>query len=237
MVLFCIVGELGAGKTLALSYLAWNNWFKKGRRVFSNYEFFGFPYTKVKSLPDLDNMKSGFFAGDELWTWLDSWEGKDEKKRMISSILLKSRKRDITIAYTTQTLQQIVKRIRDVTDFIAYPIMSPDETYCRLEIFRGPKVSPATRINPARYFNVQPVIAMYNTYEEIQPIEKDGISEEMFSHIEQNPAWHRYCRQKLGITSEAKIKSMAKSIESSINPFGYKSESERKHVVQDFGAL
>lgn len=64
MVLFAIVGELGAGKTLALSYLAWNNWFKKGRRIFSNYDFYGFPYTKVDSIPDLEKMQSGFFAGD-----------------------------------------------------------------------------------------------------------------------------------------------------------------------------
>lgn len=182
-------------------------------------------------------MQSGFFAGDELWTWLDSWEGKSEKQRLISNILLKSRKRDITIAYTTQTMQQITKRIRDITDFIAYPVISVDGTYCRMEIFRGPKVSPATRINPARYFNIEPVIAMYNTYEEIKPVEESGDFHEAFYHIEDNPAWYRYCKETLGVNEEKKIRSRGQAIEASINPWGYKSEQERKDKPEDYGAL
>lgn len=237
MVLFCIVGELGAGKTLALAYLGWNNWFKKGRRLFSNFSFYGFPHTKITAIPDLEKMQSGFFAGDELWTWLDSWEGKSEKQRLISNILLKSRKRDITIAYTTQTMQQITKRIRDITDFIAYPVISMDGTYCRMEIFRGPKVSPATRINPARYFNIEPVIAMYNTYEEIKPVETEGEFEERFFHMEDNVAWHRYCREALQLKDEQKIRTRARSIESSINPWGYKSEEDRKDKAEDYSAI
>jgi hypothetical protein len=71
IVLFCIVGELGCGKTLALTYLAWNNWSKRGKRIFSNYNLYGFPFTKINSIPDLDLMKEGFFAGDELWLWVD----------------------------------------------------------------------------------------------------------------------------------------------------------------------
>lgn len=228
MVLFCIVGELGAGKTLGLAFLTWNNWFKKGRRVFSNFNLYGIPFTKIKSIPDLDNMNSGFFAGDELWTWLDSWEGKDEKKKLISSILLKSRKRDITIAYTTQTLQQIVKRIRDVTDFTAYPTLSPDGTWCRMNIFRGTKLIPAMMMSPARYFNVESVVAMYNTYEEIKPIESEGISEEMYIPIRENPAYISYCKQELGIKSEKEIIKRADMIERLINPYGFTSEQQRR---------
>lgn len=228
MVLFCIVGELGAGKTLGLAFLTWNNWFKKGRRIFSNFNLYGFPYTKIETIPDLDNMSSGFFAGDELWSWLDSWEGKSEKKRLISSILLKSRKRDITIAYTTQTLQQIVKRIRDVTDFTAYPIMSGDGTWCRMNIFRGTRLIPAMLVNPARYFNVESVVAMYNTYEEIKPIEMEGKSVEMYNPIRTNPAYFGYCREVLGIKSDKEIIKRADMIEKLINPYGFTSEQQRK---------
>ena len=182
-------------------------------------------------------MSSGIFAGDELWTWLDSWEGKSEKQRLVSSILLKSRKRDITIIYTTQTMQQITKRIRDITDFIAYPVISVDGTYCRMEIFRGPKVSTATRINPARYFNTEPVIGMYNTYEEIKPVETSGDFIESFYHIEENLAWHRYCKEVLKINSEQKIRERGRAIEASINPWGYKSEEERKGKQEDYEAV
>lgn len=230
MVLFCLIGELGAGKTLGLAFLAWNNWFKKGRRIFSNFSLYGFPYTKVLSIPDLDHMSSGFFAGDELWSWLDSWEGKSEKKRIISSILLKSRKRDITIAYTTQTMPQIIKRIRDVTDFTAYPTMGPDGTWCRMNIFRGTRLVPAMLMRPSRYFNTESVIAMFNTYEEIKPIEMDTESREMYHPVRENPAFFRYCREVLGIKKDEDIEKRADAIEQLINPWGFTAEEQRKQA-------
>ncbi|MFQ6056428.1 MAG: LAGLIDADG family homing endonuclease, partial [Methanosarcinales archaeon] len=60
-----------SGKTLALTYLAWNNWYRKQRRIFANLDLFGFPFTKITSIPELDRMQEGFFAGDELWLWVD----------------------------------------------------------------------------------------------------------------------------------------------------------------------
>ena len=65
MVLMGIVGSLGSGKTLALTYLAWRNWHLKGRRIFSNYNLYGFPFTKVDAIPSIERMQNGFFAGDE----------------------------------------------------------------------------------------------------------------------------------------------------------------------------
>lgn len=220
MVLFSIVGELGSGKTLALTYLAWSNWFKKKKRIFSNYTLYGIPFTPVKTLPSLDKMKEGFFAGDELWLWVDSRATKNEKNRLVSSILLKSRKRGITIAYTTQSIHQVEKRIRDVTDFIGYPLMSIDNSWCRLEIFRGPKASIATRINPPVYFLCEPVYAMFNTYEEVQSIENaEDNCEEVFYPIIANPAWIKYLSEK-GIKESEKVKKICEQIEKQINPEG-----------------
>lgn len=212
-------------------------WFKKNRQIFTNYHFYGFPFTYVNSIPDLESMKSGFFTGDELWSWLDSWEGKSEKQRLISAILLKSRKRDITICYSTQSLQQINKRVRDITDFIAYPVISVDGTYCRMEIFRGPKPSISTRINPARYFNVEPVLAMFNTYEEIQAVNMEGEFQEKFFDIKENPAWLRYLKEQKHITSDREIESWSTHIQKSVNPDGYRSEKERKDKLEDFSAM
>jgi hypothetical protein len=220
MVLFAIVGELGAGKTLALSYLAWNNWFKKQRKIFSNYNFYGFPFTPIKTVPSLDKMKQGFFSGDELWLWLDSRTTKNEKNRIVSSILLKSRKRGITIAYTTQSIHQVEKRIRDVTDFIAYPLMSVDNTWCRLEIFRGPKPSMGSRINPPLYFMCEPIYSCYNTYEEVQVItenEKEDEYKELFYPIIANPAWIKYLAER-GVKNSDKVRMICEKIEKTINP-------------------
>jgi len=92
----CIVGELGAGKTLTLSYLAWKNHFIKGRDIFSNYSLYGMPHTRIRSLADLEKMRDGFFAGDELWLWLDSRTSSKQMNKVTSDILLKSRKRGLT---------------------------------------------------------------------------------------------------------------------------------------------
>jgi hypothetical protein len=70
--------NFGIGKTLALTYLAWNNYYYKKRKVCSNYNLFGIPFTPVHTLEDLKKMipmetatveellaqKEVFFAGD-----------------------------------------------------------------------------------------------------------------------------------------------------------------------------
>lgn len=177
-------------------------------------------------MPDLDHMKSGFFAGDELWLWVDSWTSKEAKTRVISSILLKSRKRDITISYTAQSFHQITKRIRDVTDFIAYPLMSPDETTCKVVIFKGGD-KPIPVNQPPIYFNCEPVYAMYNTYEEIKPIDPTKTKfKESFVHIRDNPAWTYHLQQK-GFPLP-KIAKYSNEIEKAVNPDNIQSEAQRK---------
>jgi len=224
VVLFAIVGELGAGKTLGLSYLAWSNWYNKKRKIFSNYNFYGFPYTHVETLPSLEEMKDGFFAGDELWLWLDSRSSRKEKQKIIASILLKSRKRGITIAYTTQSIHQVEKRVRDITDFIAYPMMNLDNSWCRLEIFRGPKPSMATRIKPPIYFHTAPIYGVYNTYEEIRQIpDEEGLSTkaklvEQFNALHENPALMKHLIKDKGMKTPKQVQAYCNKLMKDINP-------------------
>jgi hypothetical protein len=171
-------------------------------------------------------MQNGFFVGDELWLWIDSWGGKSEKQRLTTAILTKSRKRDLTICYTTQGIQQVNSRIRNITDFIAYPMMSIDDSYCRVEIFRGPRASMATRINPPIYFNCEPVYAIYNTYQEILPLEDNKTEEEIFSNIRENLAFAKYLKSKE--KSDSEIIRYSNEIQHSINPDGITKESERQ---------
>lgn len=71
MVLFAIVGELGSGKTLALTYLAWKNWFFRRTKVYSTYHLYKIPYIFVDSIAKFDSMREGFVAGDEYWSIID----------------------------------------------------------------------------------------------------------------------------------------------------------------------
>jgi intein/homing endonuclease len=162
----------------------------------------------------------------------NSWASKSEKTKIISSILLKSRKRDITIAFTSQTIGQITTRIRQVVDFISYPILSLDNSYCRLEIFRAPNPTPASRIKPPIYFHTEPVFAMFSTREEVKPIdveEKDKFKE-IYLPITENPDWIRYLREQKGF-DDLRIKKYSEMIEKVINPKGITSTKEMEETI------
>lgn len=94
----------------------------KGRDIFSNYNLYGIPFTKVKSLEDLENMRDGFFAADELWLWLDARTSTKQINKVTSDILLKSRKRGLTYCFTSQNMKQLDTRVRNVLDFTVYPV-------------------------------------------------------------------------------------------------------------------
>lgn len=185
-------------------------------------------------------MQSGFFAGDELWLWLDSWQNKSKKTGIVSAILLKSRKRDITICFTTQGIGQVVKRVRDITDFIAYPIMSPDGRACKVIIMRGGSVRPTPINQPPLYFNTEPVYAMYDTREEIQPIEDKGkaVYKEQFLNIYENKTFiNDYLVRQLGFKDEKRIRQFCDAIQSAINPDDVRSEKDRKDKKEVMSAI
>jgi len=165
MVLMAIVGSLGSGKTLALTYLAYRN-LMKGLKIYANYHL-KFPHEYVSTVKQLDKMKNGFFAGDELWSWLDSRVSTSKRNRAINKILLSSRKRGIHFAYTTQSFNQTDIRIRKITDFIAIPYLNADNSWCRLVIYNNPTldVLRAFKFRTAKYFN------FYDTSEEVTMLE------------------------------------------------------------------
>jgi len=223
MVLVGIVGALGEGKTLTLAYMVWNNYYLKKREIWSNITIYGIPFYKVETIEHLKKMipekvsfkqklnpKEKFFAGDELWKWLNSrtiGKGRKEKQEIINRILLASRKRHVTIAYTTQSF----------TDLIFYPQLSVDNSYCRVLVFNGPKPSFASMQRPF-YFNTEPIFAIYDTYE--NPVEIDWGSEEealrkKYIPVYKNPAWLHYLMKEKGLTKQQAIE-YSKRIEESL---------------------
>lgn len=206
------------GKTLTLTYLGWNNWYYKNREICANYNIYGIPYTPVKTLDDLKrmipaetptleqlmNIKEVVFLGDELWRWIDSRcalyditkrEREHIKNKIITDILSASRKAFVTVIYTTQTVMQVDKRIRDVTDFTVYPIIKGDNYLCHARFFAGPNPT-AYQMNKDIRFFCEPFFAMFNTYERIEPLDEGYVSEKIFQPIETNPAWVKYLRDK-----------------------------------------
>lgn len=165
MVLMAIIGNLGAGKTLALTYLAWRN-FRKGIKIYSNYHLKGIKYKAVKSTKDVLSMKDGFFAGDELWSWLDSRASMSKKNQIVGNFLLTSRKKGVNFAFTAQSFGQVDIRIRKVCDFLALPQLNVDETICRLMIFSYPSL----QLIRVYKFRTAPIFDLYDTNEIIDAL-------------------------------------------------------------------
>jgi hypothetical protein len=159
--------NFGAGKTLALTYLAARN-YAQGRKIYANYKL-EFPFIPVKTPDQINEMKEGFFAADELWTWADSRRSGSKKNKFITPVLAKSRKRGIHIGYTTQYFKQIDIRIRMVTDFIGIPRLNNNMTKCTLSVYQNPSM----QIQRVYRFNPQKVFALYDTTEEVAELRLD----------------------------------------------------------------
>lgn len=226
MVLVMITGELGVGKTLTLTYLAWNNYYYKKRKIASNYTLYGIPYYPIRSVREffafippqtteeeiLKGEEKAFF-GDDFWKWVGTQTlglGSKKKSEIIKRILMASRKAFVTVFYTTQLAKLIKPEIREVTDLLMKPILSPDKSYCKVLVYGLQEGKYLIPMQPL-YFNTEPIMAMYNTFEVAYEVEMDMEEEEMleppkgfklveeFNPIETNPAWMKYCRDVLGI--------------------------------------
>ena len=165
MVLMAIVGRLGEGKTLALTYFILRNYWK-GRKIYSNYHLNKIPYIYVSNPEDIENMNEGFFAGDEIWTWADSRLSGSHKNKFITSVLSKSRKRGINITYTCQYFKSVDIRMRTVTDFIAIPSLNASESICRVSVYSVPDYT----LQQVFKFRTAPVFPLYDTKEEVKEL-------------------------------------------------------------------
>jgi len=177
MVLFLITGELGSGKTLTLTYLAFKNWLLRKQVIFSNYHLYGFPYIEIDSVRKLDIAYNGFVAGDEFWQNLDARTSTKTKNRVTASILLRSRKRGLNYTFTAQLLDLLDKRVRKILDYTAYPMLNNPETICKVVVFRGgyPKVSSYLK---TFYFRTAYIFEFFDTNEEVIEMEDDYESKE-----------------------------------------------------------
>jgi len=170
------------------------NW--EPKHVYSNITLYDIPFYKLTTLSELNWAKNGIVLLDELWSvGLDARMSRRKKNVITANILGKSRKRSLTILFSCQTLRQLDPRIRDVLDFIAYPVISPDGKIVRLWIWRGNKPQ-GKPLKVVRFF-AEDYYKYYNTREEVNELiddtddEGNGEKEPEFMYIpsSKNPAW------------------------------------------------
>lgn len=179
MVLVAITGELGRGKTLALTYLAWRNWNRKNKRIFANYKLNNIPYYHIRKVSDLEKMRDGYVVVDEMWVWTDTSFSDRRKREFTKNILRRSRKRNLTYCFTTQTVDQLPDKIRKILDLIAIPTLNRKETHCKLSFYAGGGgLSVGRKRLKELYFRTAPVFRMYDTTEIVDTIQDDIMGED-----------------------------------------------------------
>jgi len=169
-VIHTISNQIRRGKTLGLTWMTAIQAYK-GRKIYSNYHTV-FTDVRVTSINDLDSMRTGWFAADDIYMWLDS---RRKQVGGINKIMSLSGKRGIDICWTTTRTVDVDARLRANTEVIWYPVMT--DKYCYMlgyeYIFRtGASTDAEVTGKPIKTYRFESakVFPFYDTYEEIQDI-------------------------------------------------------------------
>jgi hypothetical protein len=125
MPLIIIVGNMGHGKTLYLTYEC-IKYRQKGYHIYTNYKLNSklINYTlleRPKDLLKVDPDELNFVALDEVYLWFDSYEGSNKARQLQRNLINVSRKMNMVIYATTQTKGQINLRYRLLLNFVMRP--------------------------------------------------------------------------------------------------------------------
>jgi len=214
----CMAGTLGAGKTLSAVYAGLRHFFRHGRKIFSNITLFGIPFYRVDSFDDMNKIKGNprsnvnnpldfkqafseaVFIGDELWMYAMARVSKAVMNRIVNLILAKSRKRGITILYTSQDPKQVDKFIRTNTDLYGYPVVSPDMMTCRIMIM----TNQMGKLQPYDHWTFRTVEVMYhyNSWEEAPDFK---FKDDKEISLEFYPIWVNPCIERSFYEFQSKI--------------------------------
>jgi hypothetical protein len=187
MIVF-IQGRMGTGKTLALTFFGWLA--QQNRMdVYSMYKV-NYPHTPVYAPAEVADIRRGVFLGDELWSWIDARSSGKKDNKVVTSMLMKSRKMGYDIYHTAQHYMQVDIRIRKHTDYMVYPQLSKDHTQLRLRIcsWEGENNSePILRFIADKTIKTAWLFKMYDSY---APIYGDELATETEQPIaEQADQW------------------------------------------------
>jgi hypothetical protein len=118
-----LIGRMGTGKTLSLVRYAWL-YYKQGFKIYSNITL-NFPHVKI-GLQDLINYantntyldKSVVLLDEAHISLLDSRNSMSVRNRVLTHLIVLSRKMGFILFYTTQMYHQVDKRLRSNTDVL-----------------------------------------------------------------------------------------------------------------------
>lgn len=173
--LAAVLGEYGDGKTLFLTCLSvLSRLYNKP--VYSNYGLYSLNHARIEILDDLDAVKDGTVVLDEWWYSIDSRTATSRENKFASVVLSKSRKRNLTIAYSEQGFDLVDKRFRERTRIIFLPTLDRPKNprWLSVEIYKRNKAGLFERMPRSLLFSVEKILALYDTNEELQPLKLEN---------------------------------------------------------------
>lgn len=156
IIAFC--GLLGSGKTLAMTYFALRE-LRVGRRVRANYDTSCFE--RLENLPQLYTSEQCVLCMDEFQVNIDS--RNFSKNQQFTYWLLLIRKLGVTLIYTTQHINQVDLRLRQITNFIfwCYPHRPG---FSKIDVLRYGGADEAYLIR-SFVLDQRPIYGLYDTYD------------------------------------------------------------------------
>lgn len=176
--IFTVVGNIGSGKTLFLTYLAYL-FHCGGYKIGANYHL-KFPYLPLARIKSFKALREHdyFLAVDEIWKSADSRKSNSVLNQLFSSEVLQSRKRNAHVGCTTQAIMQLDVRIRNLSNFVFEPLeiiyhndrpIAMRLSYFRNDLYKRIRYMSVPLILPdGRY-----ICDMYDTLEMIDSVQSD----------------------------------------------------------------
>lgn len=164
--LAAIVGPMGGGKTCLMTYLLYKDLKERDRIILANYGV-RFPHQALDftTLLDAKNVQliNATVGIDEAWLFFDARASSTKRNRMVSHVLLQSRKRSVDVYVTAQAFKQLDLRFRQNCDYVVLVRMRKDHIFGRIfnrDTGRWTKM----------LVNAAPIFSLYDTNELVDPM-------------------------------------------------------------------
>lgn len=162
-----IMGKMGTGKTLTQTILSTYLHLKTNVPIYANYTLKGVPYHRIDSLSDLWGINNGIVCLDEIWLTMDARLWKDNVA--LTRFINQTRKKKITLFFTTQHIKQVELRVRNATDILIYCEKKPEGHWLWFVDYQYSEIGKKFLLtNPSRFYS------LYDTFEVLQPMKIDA---------------------------------------------------------------
>lgn len=156
-----VMGKMGGGKTRFMTIMGIYMHTMTGAPIYANYSLFGVPYTRISSLKELWQINSGIVLLDEIWLSMDARMWKDNVA--ITRFINQTRKKKITLFFTTQHIKQVELRTRNATDILVFCENGNQITFIDYQYMQ---IGRKYIFDNASFFN-----KFYDTFETLQPMD------------------------------------------------------------------